>query len=460
MVKKYKKEPLEHLTDEQLDDFLNYLEEPFGETEQKELAQKIKVKQSEEKKVIPFKKKKAAIIVTAAASVILLSAFSQRDNIKIAYMKSFGTDSQKLLLKSDKLNEEVVDKGLRLKAKTSFKDENRTYFVSELTDLEEDRLAKDTRIQRWEMLSGGNTQVVDYNPKTKTATLVTRAITMEDTAKPLGFKLNSFISHEEKFDEIYEGDFKKLMPKEAKWIDNTNSGGGANDVELDKLGLDWDELNKRVLKPGVINEVLSTEQDITLENMTLEDGLLHMLIKRPNDVNHDGFYPIVKSKQDGKTLGYVASFQVDEGTHNNESGRTDYEHFIFNIGNKDLKDYSLELTGSTMKDYVKGNWAIKLAEPTYLVSKELEDVSLKNEGIELKNISLSPLGLSFDYTLDKRLDKTIKADIELKNGSHKEVSFEPSDMTKKSDHFMSELTYFELEDVASVTIGGIEVPFK
>ncbi|CAM3244038.1 hypothetical protein [Vagococcus fessus] len=460
MDKNYKKEPLEHLTDEQLDDFLNYLEMPFREIEQKELTQKIKVKQSEEKKVMPFKKKKATIIATAAASVLLLSAFSQRDNIKIAYMKSFGTESQKLLLKSDKLNDEVVDNGLKLKAKTSFKDENRTYFVSELTDLKEDRLAKDTRIQRWEMLSGGNTQVVDYNPKTKTATLVTRAITMEDTTKLLGFKLNSFISHEEKFDEIYKGDLEKLMPKEAKWIDNTNSGGGANDVELDKLGLDWDELDKRVLKPGVINEVVSTKQDIILENMALEDGLLHMLIKRPNDVNHDGFDLIVKSKQDGVALGYVASFQVDEGTHNNESGRTDYEHFIFNIGDKDLKDYSLELTGSIMKDYVKGNWAIKLAEPTYLVSKELEDLSLKEEGIELKNVSLSPLGLSFDYTLDKRLDKTIKTDIELKNGTHKEVSFEPSDMTKKSDHFMSELTYFELEDVASVTIAGKTVPFK
>lgn len=45
-----------------------------------------------------------------------------KDNLKEAYYRSFGTESQKLLLNADKLSEVAEDEGLKLTAKSSFKD--------------------------------------------------------------------------------------------------------------------------------------------------------------------------------------------------------------------------------------------------------------------------------------------------------------------------------------------------
>ncbi len=71
-----------------------------------------------------------------------------KDNLKEAYYRSFGTESQKLLLNADKLSEVAEDEGLKLTAKSSFKDGDTTYVFMDLQDLTGDRLSQDTIIDK------------------------------------------------------------------------------------------------------------------------------------------------------------------------------------------------------------------------------------------------------------------------------------------------------------------------
>lgn len=392
-----KKDPLEYLTEEQLDELLKCTDQPFHEKNKKEIKNKFVTKKNMFRKKRQ-QKRRWIIGGSTAALGLLLVGFTFRDDLSLAYKKRFGTDTEILLLNSDKLSQEVTDQGLRLKAVASFKDGNNQYLVSQLTDLTGDRLAKDTVIEDWEMFSGGNTQVVNYDEGTKTATLVTSAIGAEAT--PIsGFQIRSFASQEKNFIKTFTPKWEEIVKPAKTWIDLTkqeSQGGGFDEKEAKKLGVTWDEIIKEGLKPLEVNEKL--DRNFTISNIAYKDNLLHVQLKIPNEPKMAAVFPSLAIGE--KEIEPIVDFSIDEGTHNNQTGSSNYQEYVFAISEADLTQAKLLLNGWNWGVYQEGNWLIQLKEAKELPITNLPDQEIDGatDKVFLENITLSPLALDFDYT--------------------------------------------------------------
>ena len=125
-MKRIDKEPFESLSEEQLKEMEQFIEEPL--TDERLMTIKNRVKREienennenneKEEKVVPMKKRgNKRYMWVAAASLMLLVGFGMRDEIKIAYQRAFGTEGEQLLKQADSLDEVAEDQGLRLTAK-------------------------------------------------------------------------------------------------------------------------------------------------------------------------------------------------------------------------------------------------------------------------------------------------------------------------------------------------------
>lgn len=394
-----KKHPLEYLDDTQLNELLDYNQQAFNKENQTNIQQKFAAK-----KILVQKKKQRRkrwlISGATAALALLLVGFAFRNDLSLAYKKRFGNETELLLLNSDKLSQTVTDQGLELKAVASFKDGNNQYLVSQLTDLTGDRLDRDTSIERWQMFGGGNTQMTHYDASTKTATLVTSAIGANDTPNS-GFQLAAFASHQKDFSTAYQPEWQILLQSEKTWLDltkQTAQGGGFNETVAAKYGVTWNDLVKVGLKPLQVNVPL--DDQFTLSNIAYRDGLLHLQLKIPNTTEMMGVFPHLVIN--GKKIDSLADFSVDQGTHNNKTGRPDYQEYVFPVEKSELMQAKLIVEGSVWGTYQEGNWAIRLKEAQPLPVTTLPDqtVATENGELQLTNIKLSPIALDFNYTGD------------------------------------------------------------
>ncbi|MGY3703376.1 hypothetical protein BW731_02590 [Vagococcus martis] len=465
-MNKYQQEPFEELTDEQLDELLAQMNQEMPNESKEKIKQTVFEdihKEAEKIKPLKPKKKKWAAILGAVAVLSLMVGYTQLDTIKAAYTKAFGTEADKILVEAEKLDYSVEDQGLKLTAKNTFKDGNTTYVLMELQDLTGDRLSEDTSISDWSMLNGGNTQVINYDKKTKTATLLVSSVAWEEH-KDTGFILTGFGSHTKEMENIVSIDWKKDLATNVKWkkYDGEKGyGGGYDEDALKKINKTLEELNSEYLPNNHLSIQLIPNEEVFVENIAYKDGLLHVLAKYPNTTEFSYLFLELQSKDSKKVIPSVASYSAySNETHNDETGRSDYEEFVFDIKESELQNYDLKVESAKTQTVVSGNWAIKLKEPKEIERKALKDITLKKENLALSNINLSGLSLSFDVkdSSPEKMEELI-LDVKLvkKDG-------EIIDLTKDgggniyTENGQSQVSlmydYTELSDIDSVIING------
>ena len=466
-MNKYQKEPFEDLTEEQLDELLAEMKQEMPNDSKEKIEQTVFENINKDvEKIKPFKskKKKWAAILGAVAVLSLMVGYTQLDTIKAAYTKAFGTEAEKILVDAEKLNYSVEDQGLKLTAKNTFKDGNTTYVLMELQDLTGDRLSEDTLIDDWSMLNGGNTQVINYDEKTKTATLLVSSIAWEEH-KDTGFMLKRFVSHRKDMKNTVSVDWKKDLATNVKWkkYDGEKGYGGGYDEEaLKKVNKTLEELNSEYLPDANLTISLIPNEDIFVENMAYKDGLLHVLAKYPNTTEFSHLFLELQSKDSKKVIPSVASYSAyNNETHNNTTGRSDYDEFVFDIKESELQNYDLKVEAGKNQTVVSGNWAIKLKEPKEIERKSLKDMTLKKENVKLSNISLSGLSLSFDVkdsSAEKVKDLTLDVKIVKKDGEIIDLSEDGNGQIFTGNDGESNVSlmynYTELSDIDSVIING------
>lgn len=466
--------PLEHLTDEQLDDFLNYTE-PFTEENFKNILQRFTEERDNTIEVTTNKtksrNKKFWFFLAAAASFFFLAAFTQMSQLKTIYYQLFGSHAEKILANSDQLSDSVTDQGLQLKALASFRDTNSTYFLAELTDLTEDRLSADTTIDSWQMNGGGNARVIDYNTETKTATIAVYAIdNFDGSENDYGFILNAFSSGKIEKNEAVVFDLSHYLNSDATWTTDAGSAtfGGGHIPELEKkYGMTLEELGADILLPEEKSAVISEDQQVSLSNIDYKDDLLHLQVKLPNTPETVYTFISLVNKQTGEEVQPIASFGVDYGTHNNETGRDDYEQNVFDLSKSELSEYDLKIESMSYQTYQTGEWAIKLAEPQKLPTISLADTEIKiaNEKVNLQDISLTALSLAFTIDhqeTDEDMEETpLEILVRLKDGQEipytDEETFNVSANHLEKEELQIYGKYLTLEDVESLIINGTEI---
>lgn len=451
-----KKNPIEYLDEQQLEELLDYTGNPFNEANQKNIQQ-----QFQQKKHALAKRQKRnrrlAVIASTAAAGLLLVGFAFRDDLKMTYLKHFGDEEQVLLLNSEKLNQSVTDQGLELKALATFKDGDNQYLVSQLTDLTGNRLAKDTTISDWNMFGGGNTQVIDYDPVHKTATLLTSAIGA-DSYENTGFLLKAFKSGFQESREKFTPDWTQMLATKKTWIDisHQDAQGGSEDPKLtEKLKIDYDQINDSGLKPMEVNAKLT--DDLTISNLAYKDGLLHLQLKYPNTQQLAYVWPKLVTKT-GKEIPSAVSFSVDQGTHNNATGRPDYDQSVFAVSEKDLAGATLELEMGKYDIYQEGQWAIQMKQPKELPKTTFKDqtISTKNGDLKLSKLRMSPLDFSFDY--EGKL-QNLKILLQYKDGQTftSDNHYMEDNETIKVNNYSFQHALADIDQIESITIDGIKL---
>ena len=453
-----KKHPLEYLDDTQLDELLHYNEQPFDKENKNNIHQKFATKKALVKKRNQRRRRWLISGATAALALILVG-FTFRDDLSVAYKKRFGNQTELLLLNSDKLSQNVTDQGLELKAVASFKDGSNQYLVSQLTDLTGERLDESTMIDRWQMFGGGNTQMTHYDASTKTATLVTSAIGADDTPNS-GFQLTAFTSGKKDFATTYQPNWQNLLQAKKSWIDLTKQqaqGGGLNEEVAKNYGVSWNELVKTGLKPSQVNEKLDNQ--FTISNIAYKDDLLHLQLKIPNTPKMAAVFPQLVIND--KKIDTLADFSVDYGTHNNKTGRADYQEYIFPVKKADLTQAKLVLTGWRWETYQEGDWAIQLKKAKELPLTKISSQTLTTQQGELKldNIQLSPIALDFNYT-GNLSGTTITLNYE--DGTKFTTTVEYTDQLnhKKAENFRYEFGLKDNKEIKSITFNQQKLKMK
>lgn len=464
-MKKNKELPLEHLTDEQLDDFLQY-SQPFTEENLKQIQIRFdQLKDAEPILSKPKKRKRWVVTLALAASVILLTAFTQISELKQLYYQIFGAGSEEIIDNSQQLSASIEDQGLRLKAVNSFKDGDTTYFLAELTDLTEDRLDEETFLNDWSMNGGGNAQIIDYDAKTKTATILVQAIASMDGENNNCFSLKSFKSGAIETEETLGFDLTPYLKTKATWVkenhENGFGGGYAEDLE-EKYHMTLEELGENSLKAEEKTAQISQKQEISLSNVGYRDNLLHVQIKIPNTVKREYTFLSLVNKKNHKKVDSIASFQVDQGTHSNETYRTDYDEYVFDIPKEKLANYDLFVESRDYKTYQTGDWRIQMEEPQALPTKSFAaaEVTVENKKISLTDIVFSPISLSFETK--QATDGDFKVALQLKDGTMIDYSKDASVTVASEKTTKVQITgdYLKLDQVEKILINDVELKEK
>lgn len=410
-----KKEKWDYLSEEDINQF-NSEKIPYTDESQQMIYQHFFTKR---KNVRNKKKEKMRVFSCMIATLLLvcLVGFTNRNQLAPIFRHLFGLPGNQFAerISTANLTDMDEDQGIKMQALSAFQDGNTTYFLYTLTDTTEDRLDKKMTIDRWKMSNGGNTQVIDYDSQTKTATLLVQANSIEGEKKEKGYQLERILSgYDEKTVSFPELNLTKEISRKADWFEDekSTSNGGYDEKAMRKLGLDFDKINK-FLVPMKVNQPLIYDPDIMLSNIGYKEGLLHVQIKIPNQINFETAFVNLVHRETGKEVPFVYSVQVGDETHNNDTGRTDYIEYVFDIKKEALKDYKLEIYYFGYKEKIKGNWRIALKEPVRLPEISLPSTAITVEGqtIQLKDLKLSPLSVS--YFIDKSVTRSQLSAIEM-----------------------------------------------
>ena len=202
-----------------------------------------------------------------------------------------------------------------------------------------------------------------------------------------------------------------------------------------------------------VNEKL--DRNFTISNIAYKDNLLHVQLKIPNEPKMAAVFPSLAIGE--KEIESIVDFSIDEGTHNNQTGRSDYQEYVFAISEADLTQAKLLLNGWNWGVYQEGNWLIQLKEAKELPITNLPDQEIDGatDKVFLENITLSPLALDFDYT-----GSLINVPITLtyKDGTTFRLDEDRSHFQEgKKMHYRYEFGLKDNEEIQSIKIGASEL---
>ena len=202
-----------------------------------------------------------------------------------------------------------------------------------------------------------NSQIVDYDETTKTATLRIQANGGGNlNSKKLNFRINSFLSHKQTFDGVEVDanlmDIKNNTPQTIRLRYGQYSGlGGEVIAELYEQG------EIRILKPGEVEMNLPDIPFMHISTIGFIDNYLHIQTrwKRDNMDNHGYFYFVDPLGNKIHSSSVSVNFGMDN-LGNPEYGNEMIE-YLFDMDNIDLK--KLELKGYFVAggNHSTGNWS-------------------------------------------------------------------------------------------------------
>ncbi|NGY91968.1 DUF4179 domain-containing protein [Bacillus megaterium] len=383
----------------------------------KELHMRAKLGVEKAKSEQPRRTFKKAIVFSAAAALFLIGSAGVSAAAFPSFNHLLSLVSPDIALFLQPIETTSEDKGIKMKVIGAMNDDEMAVIYVTMQDLTGNRIDKTLDLYDYTLTEGHmfNSQIVDYDKDTNTATLRVQANGGTNlNHKKINFQISSFLSNKHNHDGIHvDTHLADLKNKEVATVsinsDSTSGGGGEMFNKLEK----GEKIE--ILKPNETIISLPKIKFMHVSNIGFIDGQLHVQTKWSNEDidSHGDFYLVNPS---GKKIN--ASSNISYGV--DESGETvygnNYVEYIFDVNNEDLS--KLKLMGDLISNgnFTKGNWSTTFK----LHSVEKEKSLSFNENLgswKATKMTLSSLGVTL-YGKGKFKDTdNIKVSVKMKNGS-------------------------------------------
>ncbi|RKD22949.1 hypothetical protein BEP19_12015 [Ammoniphilus oxalaticus] len=349
------------------------------------------------------------------------------------------------------------DDGIKMDVIAAMNDNEMAVIYVTMQDLVGDRIDETLDLYDYSLIGASmfNSQIVDYDETTKTATLRIQANGGKDlNNKKARFQAQTFLSHKQKFEDIrVDANWTEVEAKNVETIpldmDNIPGGGGELYNELKRQG------TVQVLKPGEIKWTLPEIDFMRISNLGIIDNRLHIQVKwTGNDIDSHGHFYLTDDLGN-KIYSSSVSFGLDP------VGKTgygnEYNEYVFNIEHLDLNQFSLMGNFYFNGNNSRGNWntTFKIKSVGNEWSK---DFQREFRTWTAHQITVSPLGVSLygNGKFDK--DDTITVEAKMTDGSL--LAFDSMISFTEKDQVIVKFTSPEPIDISKVErirIDSVEV---
>lgn len=396
----------------------NKLKEELEQIEiPRELHMRAKIGVEKAKTEQPRRTFKKAIVFPAAAALFLIGSAGVGAATFPSFNHLLSLVSPDIALFLQPIETTSEDKGIKMKVVGAMNDDEMAVIYVTMQDLTGNRIDKTLDLYDYTLTDGHmfNSQIVDYDKDTNTATLRIQANGGTNfNNKKIKLRISSFLSQKHKHKGIeIDTDLSELKNKKVETIslstDSTSGGGGKITDQLDTGE------SVEILKPNETILSLPKIKFMHVSNIGFIDGQLHVQTKwSDEDIDsHGDFYLVAPS---GKKVN--ASSNIYYGV--DKSGETvygnNYVEYIFDANKEDLG--KLKLMGDLVSNgnYTKGDWTTTFKLHSVGNEKNLnfsEDFgSWKANKITLSSLGVTLYGKGYFKDTDN-----IKVSVKMNNGS-------------------------------------------
>jgi len=348
------------------------------------------------------------------------------------------------------------DNGIKVEVVAAYNDDEMAVIYVTLQDLTKDRLDQFSNLYNYSLSEGAlfNSQIIDYDEGTKTATFRIQANGGEKiNGKELDFSIQSFLSNALVFDEVETGialvDIERNN-QETVVLDMEHVSGGSGSM-FDS----WKRLgNIQVLKADQRDIKLPEIEFMHISNIGYIDDKLHIQTKWTGEGIDDHGYFYFTDDEDNvlEIRPSTIHFGIDE--FGNTIDRGDYIEYVFDLEGVDPGDVSVKGYFVSSGKYIEGNWEVKFKLQSINIDREAK-CDLDFETWQLNRIYVSKIGVTLIGTGKYDENQTPQIIMNMSDGIANEINF-ISSFTNDERVYIKALTDLPIDStmIESLNING------
>lgn len=314
----------------------------------------------------------------------------------------------------------AISEGIEIKPLAVVNDEDMMIIYLTIQDLYGDKINEALSVQEY-FVEGGiinNCQLIDYDKESKTAIVQLTTQGGENLNNTsIEVEIKSLLTGRKELEQvpidIHLSEIIEISDSQAVWMRraDTAGGGGAGDM--------WNILEEvgyiKVLKPNQMQIDIPEIEGVTISNIKFINKKLHIQTKwETNDKDRHGYFYLVDKK--GEKIEIKENnfnFGVDE--NDKIQFGSEYIEYILEISKEQVKDTKLMGYFAEDGEVIEGKWNIEI--DLNAVGEIIRiPCDIQEETWQIKEVILSPLGVTLKGEGKGTKTEKIKCHIQLKSG--------------------------------------------
>ena len=403
------------------------------------------------------KLKRLAIPLVASAFLLFTTGVGAANIPNINNLVAIISPEIALMLQPIEISNE--SDGIKMEVVAAMNDNDMAVIYITLTDLTSNRIDETVDLYDYSFTDGHmfNSQIVDYDKQTNTATLRIQGNGGESlNDKKTNFHITSFLSDKQTFEITADDKLLEMASKSPQTVqldmDNISGGGVMLFQTLKDQGV------VQVLKPNLNDFTFPGIEFMNVSNIGMIDNHLHIQTRWTKDNIDDHGYFYLTDDSGNETRPSSINFGIDAADHTNYGN--EYTEYIFNMNDKDLLGQKLLGNFVSNGKYTSGNWNVTFKMKS--IQEEINsDLNMNFKTWSSKSFSVSPLGVTLYGNGTFNDSKEVDVSAKMTDGSVQPfdsmTSFSKGEKVKVK--FMSSLP-LDISKIKSISIDGNEIELK